>query len=59
MCQRIEFAVNKHFDLVCPCHGVSGFRVHIPRSLVSLVEVVTQILAGIDARLYQLGVVLV
>ena len=57
--QRVEFAVNEPLDIISPCHHVGGFRVAIPRLLVSPIEVVTQTSVGVDARLDQLGVVLV
>jgi len=50
---------SEFLDIVFPCRYVSGFRVPILRPFVSGIEVVTQVLAGIDARLNQLGPVLV
>ena len=57
--QRVEFERNEFLDIVLPRHDVSGFRVPILRTSVSSVEVITQLPACIDARLNQLGPVLV
>ena len=55
--QQVEFILNEVLDLFFPCCGISVFRVAILCDLVSLIEVVTQILAGIDTGLDQLGFV--
>ena len=57
--QRVEFVRNELLDIVLPRHGVGGFCVPILRAFVSSVEVVTQLRVRIDARLDQLGPVLV
>lgn len=49
--QRVEFVRNEFLDVIFPCHDVSGFRIPILRAFVSRIEVVTQVLAGVDARL--------
>ena len=59
LCQRVEFERNEFLDFVLPRYDVSGFRVPILRTSMSSVEVVTQLPACIDARLDQLGPVLV
>lgn len=51
--------LNEFLDFVSPRHGVSGFRVPNVCKLVSRIEVVTEILAGIYARLDQLSFLLV
>ena len=57
--QQLTFVLSEFLDLFSPRLGVGGFRVPILRALVPVIEVVTQILAGIDARLDQLGPILV
>jgi len=57
--QRVKFVRDELLDIVFPCRDVSGFRISILRPFVSSIEVVTQVLAGIDTRLDQLGPVLV
>jgi len=57
--QPVEFVLNEAIYLVSPRRGISGFRVAILRNLVSVIEVVIQILAGIDAGLDQLSFVFV
>ena len=53
------FVPNESLDLLCTCHSVGGLRIPIIRALVSLIKVVTQILAGVHALLDQLSSVLV
>ena len=57
--QQLALVLYELLDLGCPRCGIDGFRVPILRALVTCIKVVTQILAGVDARLDQLGSVLV
>ena len=58
-CQQVEPVLNEFLDLDSPSHDVSDFRISILRKFVSLIEVITQILVGIYARLDQLSSVLI
>ena len=57
--QQAAFVLDEFLDLLFPRSGVSGFPVSIFRGFVPPIEVVTQVRAGVDARLDQLSPVLV
>ena len=57
--QQPALVLNKFIDFLSPRCSVGGFRVLILLAIVSFIEVVTQILAGVQARLDQLSLVLV
>ena len=57
--QPVEFVLEESLNLGFPRRGISVLRVTILRTLVSLIEVITYVFAGIDTGLDQLGFVFV
>ena len=53
--EQVKLVLDESLDLVLPRHRISSFCIPILRDPVSPIEVVTQILTGIDTRLDQLG----